>query len=73
MVNYNDLGYQELWLEEYVTKPTREDLMLQAMQQWKEGHVGFMLFRAHCKLTGGFIMGVNFSFCAAVTIGANSG
>jgi len=31
--------------------------MLEAMQQWKDGHVGFMIFRpfAEAILTGGFI------------------
>lgn len=37
---YNDLGYQEH--EEYVSVPTREDLILGAMERWKEGHVGFV-------------------------------
>jgi|HubBroStandDraft_1064217.scaffolds.fasta_scaffold3550768_1 anaphase-promoting complex subunit 4 len=40
---YNDLGYQELRPEGYVIIPTREDLMLEAMQQWKDGHVSFMI------------------------------
>ena len=40
-VGYNDLGYRELRPEGYVILPAQEDLMEEAMQQWKAGHVSF--------------------------------
>lgn len=38
-MGYNDLGYQELHPDGYVKVPAREDLMLDAMKRWEEGHV----------------------------------
>jgi anaphase-promoting complex subunit 4 len=42
-VGYSDLGYQQL-RGEHVAVPSREDLMLNVMQQWKASQVGINEF-----------------------------
>ncbi|GLB36171.1 putative DEAD-domain-containing protein [Lyophyllum shimeji] len=37
IVNYNDLGYQSMQSDNYVNLATREDLMLEAVERWKQG------------------------------------
>jgi hypothetical protein len=39
MFGYNDLGYQTLSLDGYVKGPSREDIVQQVLELWKEGHV----------------------------------
>ncbi|RDB29551.1 Anaphase-promoting complex subunit 4 [Hypsizygus marmoreus] len=38
-LRYSDLGYRVLRADEYVKMASREDLMLEAVKHWKEGHL----------------------------------
>jgi hypothetical protein len=40
-IGYRNIGYLALQHKVYVNLLTREDLMLEVMEHWKTGHVGF--------------------------------
>ena len=39
-VAYSDVEFQEVQAQEYVKEPSREGLMLDTFQRWKDGQVG---------------------------------
>ncbi|KAF8078603.1 anaphase-promoting complex, cyclosome, subunit 4-domain-containing protein [Lyophyllum atratum] len=53
-ISYNDLGYQPVQADNHVNVTTREDLMLEAVERWKQGHLSTVqtLFKRSRALTG---------------------